>query len=396
MADNPLSLKSKFDFEDSIRLFEFYKPLNWRKFNKFLKKSPLVIYGGGDIVNDNFTCMSFLHLTKILGLPLIVWGVGVVPIKSSFLRHYSKMVLNHAQIIGVRDENSKNSLEKMGVTRPPIKVTNDLALQLSPNLKNNYLLSYLNDIPTGSLKIGLNIRNFDDLYSSHIKWQEEDLLTGIASICNHIMDKFNAYIIFLPMVIQERLNGIHPEINTDDEIMKKLIPLLENQKNTITLKEDYNPEDLLGLITNLDLIISMRLHTLIFGVKTSVPIVGFNYAPKIEAFMSSIGLSDYILDLATVTDPEKIDEPINRLDHLLTQINREGYNNYEINLKMKEGYDEGEFKKILIKSMEDNQKNNWKIHFFYPLMVIISAENYIYQSIILIKSLINQQINRYK
>lgn len=385
MADNDLSLKSKYPIEDSVRIFDFYKISNWKKINKFLKKSRLVIYGGGDIVNENFTSISFLNLAKLLGLPLVVWGVGVVPINSFLLRYNMQRVLNQAEIILVRDQISKDLLNNMGVVKPQVKVINDLALFLNPNSKNNHLINDLKDIPTRTLKIGLNIRNFDDLYSSHSKWSEEDLLLGTAKICDYFVDKFDAHIICLPMVIRERSVNYHPNLTTDDQLMEKLIPLMENPDKILTLKGDYAPEDLLGLINKLDLIVAMRLHTLILGANAGVPLLAFNYAPKVGSFMSSIELSDCVLNMESITNREKITETLDVLDDIITRINK---GNYNIGLKKYE-YDNKAFKNLVRNSLKNRPQVGWRIHFFIPLMVIVSAMNYLYQTIILIKQVKN-------
>lgn len=385
MADNPLSLESKYPIEDSVRIFEFYKISNWKKIYEFLKKSSLVIYGGGDIVNENFASISFLHLAKLVGLPLLVWGVGVVPVKPIMIKHYLKWVLNQSHIIGVRDESSKELLENMGITKPSIKVTGDLALHLNPNLNNNPLINKLNDLTPGTLMIGLNIRNFDYLYSSHSQWSEKDLLVGTTMLCDYIVDKYDAHILFLPMVTGEKCAEFHPNLTSDDELMDKLINLMKNPNKTTTLKGHYTPEDLLGLMTKLDLIIAMRLHTLILGAKAGVPLLALDYAPKTTSFMSSIGLSDYLLDIKSITDAKYIDETLDFLDKMITNIKEGEYDiNYDIHPGKKE-YDNDGFKELIRDLIKNNQKASWQIHFFIPLMIMVSAINYLYQSILLIK-----------
>ncbi len=44
------------------------------------------------------------------------------------------------------------------------------------------------------------------------------------------------------------------------------------------------PRDLLGVISSLDLLVSMRLHGLIFAAATAVPALGIAYDPKVDYF----------------------------------------------------------------------------------------------------------------
>lgn len=48
------------------------------------------------------------------------------------------------------------------------------------------------------------------------------------------------------------------------------------------------PNEMLAIIANLDLLIGMRLHSLIFAAQNAVPMLGLSYDPKVAAFMKSI------------------------------------------------------------------------------------------------------------
>ena len=48
------------------------------------------------------------------------------------------------------------------------------------------------------------------------------------------------------------------------------------------------PGEMLAIIANLDLLIGMRLHSLIFAAQNAVPMLGLSYDPKVAAFMKSI------------------------------------------------------------------------------------------------------------
>ncbi|MEW5935139.1 MAG: polysaccharide pyruvyl transferase family protein, partial [Bacillota bacterium] len=59
----------------------------------------------------------------------------------------------------------------------------------------------------------------------------------------------------------------------------------------------------------LDLVIGMRLHALIFAVAAGVPVVGVSYDPKVESFLAEVGCpqagtpshldADRLVELAT-------------------------------------------------------------------------------------------------
>ena len=141
LADNDKLIKAKYRINDSIRIFEFHQFQKLRKIAHILKASDLLIYGGGDIINGNIQSMSFLALALILGLPAMCCGVGVVPIKSPLKKFLTRIVLNQVDLITVRDEESKKRLELLGVTKPEVVVTSDLAFLRRPGKISTILLT---------------------------------------------------------------------------------------------------------------------------------------------------------------------------------------------------------------------------------------------------------------
>jgi polysaccharide pyruvyl transferase WcaK-like protein len=47
----------------------------------------------------------------------------------------------------------------------------------------------------------------------------------------------------------------------------------------------HNAPDLMSVIAKSDLVLSMRLHSLIFAARTATPSIGFDYDPKVTAYL---------------------------------------------------------------------------------------------------------------
>ena len=61
------------------------------------------------------------------------------------------------------------------------------------------------------------------------------------------------------------------------------------------------PAAIIGVLSRMRLVVSMRLHALIFAAGQGVPLVGIVYDPKVSAFLKYIG-QDLYLDLAELED----------------------------------------------------------------------------------------------
>jgi polysaccharide pyruvyl transferase WcaK-like protein len=64
------------------------------------------------------------------------------------------------------------------------------------------------------------------------------------------------------------------------------------QKAFILEKRRYTPSEILGLVGCFDLMISMRLHTLIFAAAKNVPMLGVIYDPKVEYYLKELDMPE--------------------------------------------------------------------------------------------------------
>jgi hypothetical protein len=186
----------------------------------------------------------------------------------------------------VRDEQSKNKMLACGIDKE-IKVSADLT----------FLEPYALAAPVTSNVIGVNLlpkpKNFD--YS----------LLSIPSIDWFVRqaDRFKLTGFFPTVDFKELLKFLHRNFqllpiplycarqNADMPLLHKSdIEFLENYFSQVP--QNFINED----INKCRVFLSMRLHGAIFSVQKGVPIVSLAYLPKNYNFMSSVGLSEYVID----------------------------------------------------------------------------------------------------
>lgn len=56
------------------------------------------------------------------------------------------------------------------------------------------------------------------------------------------------------------------------------------------LKGEYGPEQILGLMQHLAMVVAMRLHCLIFASVARVPFIPLPYSDKVGGFLADVGL----------------------------------------------------------------------------------------------------------
>lgn len=254
-----------------------------------LKGSDLLISGGGSLLQDVtsdrslYYYLSIIMLAQKLGVPVMLYAQGIGPVRGRLAQSAMRYIGNTVDLITVRDEGSRQELVRLGVRRPPIHVTADPVLALNPMDKGigRALLKQRGVEPGVSPLVGLAVREWQDW--SHYK-------SVLAAAADYLAKYYGARLLFLPMQ--------QPE---DRQAAAKVARRLHAP--AVILEENYNTNELLSIVGNLDLLIGIRLHALIFAAIMGVPFVALSYDPKVDRFMDSLGLAHAgtLQDVTTAT-----------------------------------------------------------------------------------------------
>lgn len=265
----------------SIYTFAFPKFL-WR-----MRKTKLYINGGGSLMQDVTSHRSLwfylftISAAKLLGNQVQMYGCGIGPIYSPANRKRAAAVLQRrVDTITLRDTHSKTELEQMGVTRPEIILSADPTVILpaaAPGVIDGILEREGLD-PNGKY-IGFTIRPWPGF---------EEKAHIFAAAADYAWEKYGLTPLFLP--IERRIDVAAAE-KTTSFIQKAPYHIIGNTGSS---------EHTIGLFSRMQVVVSMRLHALVFAAGQGVPLVGVVYDPKISSFLSYIG-QDLYSELETVT-----------------------------------------------------------------------------------------------
>jgi len=89
--------------------------------------------------------------------------------------------------------------------------------------------------------------------------------------------QYNASIVFVPL-----------QYPADTKIAEEIAYLMVDTKDTVILKEGYTTEEYVSIISNLDFLIGMRLHALVFSALAGVPFLAVSYDPKVDRFVKGM------------------------------------------------------------------------------------------------------------
>lgn len=237
-----------------------------------IRNADLVISGGGSLLQDVTSDRSLYYYLGILKIAqwfhkkVMIYAQGIGPLQRESAKRAVSKVLNHVDLITVRDAISKAELEAIGV-KTPITITADAVLSMHPvdiTIGKRILKPYAmkGTVPT----IGVSVRAWKE-YSAHH--------APLAAALDLLVEELGASILFIPM-----------QHESDTKEAQKIARLM--RRDAIVLSESYNTTELLSLAGNVDVMIGIRLHALVFASLMEKPVVGISYDPKIDSFLHMI------------------------------------------------------------------------------------------------------------
>lgn len=245
------------------------------------------VFGGGGYLNSNekgwFSKKILRYfipafLCKIQRKPYMILGVGAGPKIKFFDKVLVKFICDNAQLIYVRDDESKDVLIKTGVSASKIGVTADFALTLSEKdfapYRSKKIEKYFERY-NGKKIIGIHLQSIKD------EGKLEEVLMNI----NSSLENTHIPIMFFDHVKSKQ--HLDMSIEKMKRISQRYLPAL------VFYDEILNHWELCSFILKMDAIITSKLHVGIVGWVLEVPIFGCSSHGKTKRFFRQVGRSQY-------------------------------------------------------------------------------------------------------
>ena len=259
-------------------------------------RAKLYINGGGSLIQDVTSRRSlwfYLHniqTAKRRGCTVQMYGCGIGPVTRESHRKLAARVLNaNVDVITLREPDSLEELRAMGVTRPEILLTADPALTL-PRAGEDETDSVLlrAGIPPHGKYICFALR----------KWRGfEEKAPLFTAAAQYAYDTYGLTPVFV--AVEKHLDPGAGQLAARG--LKAPHYFLNDAGTSGTI---------IGALSRMEAVVSMRLHALIFAAGQGIPLAGVVYDPKVSAFLRYIG-QELFTDLDALTE-ENLREMIDR------------------------------------------------------------------------------------
>lgn len=232
----------------------------------------------------NFFALLNTWYATMCGKPVTVCSATIGPYRSRFLRRLAKYVLNKVDIITLREEYSQNYLSTLGVTKPRIYLSADLAFLLKPT-DTERVLTILE-----SMNINTNEKPVVGIAPTavmHPHFKEKQYIHLMAELSDYLVEDLNATIIYIIHTYQDK--------QIADRIYQQI-----KKKDRVRILPNLSASVIKGVIGMCDIFICSRFHALVASTSLGVPSLGI-VAYSRNKFHGIIGkmmrMEDYLLDV---------------------------------------------------------------------------------------------------
>ena len=269
LSANPISTNLEYGVRATNR-FNIFKL--W----KSMKKSDLLIMGGGSILQDVTSTRSILYyifimkLANVLGLKFMLYANGLGPIRKEANRRKTANILEKASVITVREKDSYQYIRELGVENQNVYITADPAFNLSK--ANDERISEILE-KNGITKdyFVISVRQWDN---------NKEFTHKMVSLCVKLKEIYNITPVFIIM-----------QASHDDRITRSICSRISGAK---ILEVYEGTKDVIGVIGEAKFMIGMRLHAIIYAASGNVPFVAISYDPKVEAVSEALDMCEFV------------------------------------------------------------------------------------------------------
>ncbi|PIQ27400.1 polysaccharide pyruvyl transferase CsaB [bacterium (Candidatus Blackallbacteria) CG17_big_fil_post_rev_8_21_14_2_50_48_46] len=247
-----------------------------------LQNTDLFISGGGGLFQDVTGLGSIpyygglLWLARRLNVPTLIFSQGLGPLRMPWSRWAVSKIFHGCSGISLRDQDAIDLLKEIKgpVQRTVLSADPVLAMRGMPPGRAEEILRQEGLNPDYPI-IGVSIRPWKTWYEKQLK--------SFTAVLSQFARQARAQLLFIPFQADQDTWMCHEAAYAIQTRPAACQPGLH------VLRGNYSPLEIFSLIGQMDMIVGMRLHSLIMAAANRVPAVGIVYDPKVRSFSEMVG-----------------------------------------------------------------------------------------------------------
>jgi polysaccharide pyruvyl transferase WcaK-like protein len=283
-------LMSKEGFEiETIRTLHIHKVI------RAIANSDIFVIEGGPFYEDPsqaIRCLVLFSISKIFRLPVIAYGVTAFQFKSWWGRFVYKHMFDRMDAITVREKIASNIIKDLGVKKD-IELFADPRFILEPSSHTEVSRILIREgINIEEPFVGITTRFLHQSVPAWVK-RSHSYTDERVKNANEAIARVVAYLSEFAQVI---IIPMHPSYDEDTEMANVIKKYIQDPSRLKMLSRRYSALEMMGIISQCELLLAGRLSSAVFATVTGTPIIAIAYEPRMVDHMERVGLGNYVFD----------------------------------------------------------------------------------------------------
>ncbi len=276
---------------------------------------------GGDSFSDIYGMHRFVWgffrkwLVLLFNKDLIMLPQTYGPFKRRLTRTMARYILKKASLVYSRDRTGVEDVKKLlnDPENDKVRFAPDVAFVLDPREPQNTEISELRKLRTeDAIVVGLNISGL--LYNGgHTRNERFGLKTDyrqlVCQVARRLLENDRVKLLLVPHVL-------HPASVKINDVVAclALYEQLDREYNgrIFLVKGEYDQGEIKYVIGLCNFFVGSRMHSCIAALSQGIPAIGLAYSSKFQGVFSSVGCSQFVVDMRQ-KDREEILDAIAKL-----------------------------------------------------------------------------------
>jgi polysaccharide pyruvyl transferase WcaK-like protein len=219
-------------------------------------------------------------VAKLLGKPVVMLPNSVGPFRTAIGRTLSRVALNNCLFVLIRDKPSYGIVQGLSVRSSKI-LTSDTALLFEGSNQRSGSKGRRIGVSPGLYGYSLSEKKIGEYVSAH------------AVALDRAVEVLDVSVVFLPHYV----SGFR---NDDLQISKAIYDKMKHRERAVVI-DAASVEEFKSLISDVDLVVSSKMHPCVLASSSFVPSLCVAYDHKQTGFFASLGMDRDVIPLQSVT-----------------------------------------------------------------------------------------------
>lgn len=302
-----------------VRIALLFSKIGINPFKRKVKAFDKVVFLGGDDFTEIYGIPQLKFVTNLIDMfnkftgKVSLQGQTIGPFDCSYrktiintLQNVNKLTVRDPQSLEYCKANNINAVEIADFALLPLAKEEDG----KSNTERNTVLFCPSEIMYR--------------YSNGIT--REEFIELNARLCEYIVEKYEATVVLLPHVFDDRTKG-------DVGITKEIFNKIKKSQNVKLIDKPMLPYEIRAIINTSSFIVAERMHPSISGLECEVPSLVFSYGSKYEGIFNALyKLPELVIDIRKFSNEKALlNNCITKIEYIVQSRNILKQKIHEIN-----------------------------------------------------------------